>query len=181
LWEAITGSEISVVAKNKIACEGPAMRAKSLFAVVMFIAIGATACGSSSKGATGSAGAAPTTGKLTGSSSSNFCDLARADAKAFSDNNPSGMSVDDLKKQYENLGPALQQAADAAPSAIKGDLETFINAFAPYLQALSDANYDFTKIDASSVAGLQSPSVQAASDHIQQYFTQVCHITTPAS
>jgi hypothetical protein len=172
------------------------MRIKSLLAVAIFVALGATACGSSSKSGSGTSTTAPgssggstsspaggstTTIKLSGSGSSDFCNLARADDKAFSNFNPTGSSAADLKKQFENLGPALQQAADKAPSEIKGDFETFVNAFKPYLQALADANYDFTKIQPSSVAGLESPKVQAASDHIEQYFTQVCHITTPTS
>ncbi len=168
------------------------MRVKSLFAVAILVALGATACGSSSKTSTGTATSAPgstspsgggstTTIKLKGSSSSDFCDLARADDKAFSNVNPTGLSTSDLKKQFENLGPALQQAADKAPKEIKGDFQTFINAFKPYLQALADANYDFTKIKPSSVTGLESPAVRAASNHIEQYFTQVCHITSPTT
>jgi hypothetical protein len=173
------------------------MRVKSLLVVAMLVAIGTAACGSSSNSSTGSVTSAPgsssgstsssdsggstTTIKLNGSSSSDFCDLARADDKAFSNVDPTGLSASDLKKQFENLGPALQQAADKAPSEIKGDFTTFINAFKPYLQALADANYDFTKIQPSSVSGLESPAVQAASDHIEQYFTQVCHITSPTS
>jgi hypothetical protein len=178
------------------------MRVKSLLAVAMLCAIGTAACGSSSKSSTGSVTSAPgasgttspsgattstpdggstTTIKLSGSTSSDFCDLARADDKAFSDDSPAGQSIADLKKQYQALGPALQKAADKAPSAIKGDFEVFLNAFKPYLQALADANYDVTKIDASQLTGLESPAVTAASDHIEQYFTQVCHITPPAS
>jgi hypothetical protein len=173
------------------------MRVKSLFAVAILLAIGTAACGSSSKTSTGSVTSAPgsstestgspgaagttTTIKLSGSSSSNFCDLARADDKAFSSSSPAGVSPSDLKKQYENLGPALQQAADKAPSAIKGDFQVFLNAFKPYLQALADANYDVTKLNVSSLQGLDSPAVDAASNHIEQYFTQVCHITTPTS
>jgi len=75
----------------------------------------------------------------------------------------------------------LQHAADIAPQAIKSDFEVFINAFAPYLKALADANYDYTKIKPSSVQGLQSSTFQAASQHIVQYLSQVCHITTPST
>jgi hypothetical protein len=172
------------------------MRTKSLLAVALFVALGATACGSSSKSATGTSTSAPgssggstspsdsgstTTIKLNGSGSSDFCDLARADDKAFSNFDPTSVSAADLKKQFENLAPALQQAADKAPSEIKGDFETFVNAFKPYLQALADANYDFSKINPTSVSGLESPAVQTASDHIEQYFEQVCHITTPST
>jgi hypothetical protein len=172
------------------------MRASSrLMVVAIFVAVGATACGSSSKSATGSTtsnpgsgttapgstGATPTTKALSGNSGSNFCDLARRDSAAFSARNVAAFRASDLKKEFENLGPALQQAENIAPNAIKGDFQTFLNAFQPYLKALAAANYDFTKLNAASVQGLGSPQVKAATDHIQQYFTQVCHITTPTT
>ena len=137
------------------------MRVKYLLAVAILLALGATACGSSSKS----------------SSSSSFCNLARADDKAFSNFDPTGKSAAELKQRFQNLEPALQKAADQAPAEIKGDFQTFVNAFKPYLQALADANYDFSKLRASSVAELESPKVQAASDRIGQYFTRVCHFS----
>ena len=84
----------------------------------------------------------------------------------------------DLKKLYSNLGPALDQARSKAPGAIRGDIDTFITAFRPVLKALSDANYDFTKLSPTSFAAIGTPQVRAASEHIRQYETQVCHITT---
>jgi hypothetical protein len=171
------------------------MRARSLIAVAVFIAVGASACGSSSKsptavGATGTTtttsptasgapGGAPTTIKLSGSSGSNFCQLARSDQAAFS--SPDLSNPANLKKEYQNLGKALQDAANAAPSAIKGDFETFITAFKPYLQALADANYDFTKVNTDSLKAISSTQVDTASQHIEQYFEQVCHISPPTT
>jgi hypothetical protein len=81
----------------------------------------------------------------------------------------------------EELDGGARRAADAAPSEIKADFQTFVDAFEPYLKALSDANYDFTKLDVASLSQLSSAKVKAASDHIEQYFVQVCHITTPST
>jgi hypothetical protein len=173
------------------------MRARSLIAVAVLIAAGATACGSSSKspaavGATGTTtgstspaasgapGGAPTTIKLSGSSGSNFCQLARSDQAAFSGPDLTNGSAD-LKKEFQNLGKALQDAANEAPSAIKGDFETFITAFKPYLQALAAANYDPTKLNTAALKSLSSTQVDTASQHIEQYFEQVCHITPPTT
>jgi len=102
----------------------------------------------------------------------------RKDEAAFKGNSISTSAPADLKKLYSNLGPALEEAGSKAPSAIKGDFDTFISAFRQILKALSDANYDFTKLSPTSFAGMGTPQVKAASNHIQQYMTQVCHITT---
>jgi hypothetical protein len=168
------------------------MRARSLIAVAVLLAIGASACGSSSKNSTGSVSSAPTspgaagsssptTTKLKGSSSSNFCDAARSSDKAFSGSAAASLSAADLKKDYEKLGPELQHITDIAPSAIKGDFQTFVDAFEPYLKALADANYDFAKVDVTKLQGIGSAQVQAASAHITQYLTQVCGLTTPTT
>jgi hypothetical protein len=86
-----------------------------------------------------------------------------------------------LKKLYENIGPVLDEAASKAPSAIKHDFQTFSTAFGKVVKALSDANYDYKKISPTAFAGLSTAGVTAASAHIEQYVTQVCHISTPTT
>jgi hypothetical protein len=173
------------------------MRSTRLIAVALLIAVGVAACGSSSKGAsssssspsttvaasssgstsTAAAGEATTTTiKISSAGSGNFCALARSSQNAFS-RNPTTFSAAALKQEYENLGPDLAKAEAAAPPAIKPDFATFIQAFTPYINALKAANYDFTKINFSSLTQLDSAAVKAASAHITAYFSQVCHIT----
>jgi hypothetical protein len=72
----------------------------------------------------------------------------------------------------------LEQARSAAPDAIKGDFDTFVTAFTPFLNAFAAANYDYTKLTPAAVAGLGTAQVKAASAHITQYMQQVCKITT---
>jgi hypothetical protein len=146
------------------------MRSRSLVVVTLLVAIGATACGSSSKSAT--------TGALSGSGGGGFCGLARGEQSAFSTPNFAGTGAAQLKKLYENLGTQLQRVESIAPSAIKGDFQTFVNAYQPFLRALAAANYDFTKINYSSLTSLSSPQVKTATANIERYFTQVCHITS---
>ena len=170
-------------------------RALPAVAVLSLIAVGAAGCGSSSKNAgsgsvttastaspgqgTNTSTAPPSTvAKLHGSSGSTFCDLARHDQAAFTSANFATTTPAQLKKLYENLGSALDQARSAAPDAIKGDFDTFVTAFKPLLNAFAAANYDFTKLTPAAVAGLGTPQVKAASAHITQYMTQVCKITT---
>jgi hypothetical protein len=164
-------------------------------AALTLIAVGAAGCGSSSKNAASSSAttasttppgqgtntstAPPTTvGTLRGSSGSSFCDLARHDQAAFSSANIATATPAQLKNLYGNLGSALEQARSAAPDAIKGDFDTFVTAFTPFLNTFAAANYDYTKLTPAAVAGLGTPQVKAASAHITQYMQQVCKITT---
>jgi hypothetical protein len=176
------------------------MRSTRLFAVALLIAVGVAACGSSSKGASSdnsssttaaagnsastsapsSAGASTTTTiKISGSGSSNFCAEARPSQNAFRAKNPTSLTATSLKQLYQNLGPELAKVEAIAPSAIKPDFATFIQAFTPYLNALKAANYDFTKINFASLTAMDSAGVKAASAHITAYLTQVCHIAAP--
>jgi ABC-type transport system substrate-binding protein len=171
--------------------------------VLMLVVVGATGCGSSSKkGASGSAttasssgqganastGSPTTLGTLHGNSGSSFCDLARQDQAAFSSKSFATMTPAQVKQEYQNLGSALEEARSAAPSAIKGDFDTFVTAFKPFLDVLASVNYDFTKMTPALAAKLQAGSaslgtaqVNAASAHITQYMEQVCKITTTPS
>jgi hypothetical protein len=169
------------------------MRLQRFLVPVILIAVGATACSSSSKsaakiitsttqGPAAASGASGTSGptttiKLSGNSGSSFCDLARNDEKAIKGLKP-GTTPDDLRTLYANIGPALSEAESKAPSEIKGDFKTFADAFAQVVHALAAVNYDATKLSESTFSSLDVPAVKAAGDHIQQYFTQVCHIDT---
>jgi hypothetical protein len=160
--------------------------------VIVIVLVGATACGSSSKSVAGSATsttsaktsvpgstastAPPTTGSLSGSGSSRFCDLARTQ-NAFVAPSASPTTPVDFKKVYANLGPELQRIGSVIPGAIKSDYDTFVAAFDPFLKAIAAANYDFTKVSPTVFQALSSPQVKAAGTAIRQYITQVCKVT----
>jgi hypothetical protein len=173
------------------------MRARKLLIIVALIGIGAAACGSSSKTASSSspttvasspgtpttAGGTQSTGgkSYSGSSNGSFCDAVRNDANTFKGATPDGTSPEDLKALYGNVLPALEKAQSKAPSAIKDDFDTFISAFKQVNAALKAANYDVTKLNASTFTALSSQDFKTASDNIEQYVTQVCHIDTTAT
>jgi hypothetical protein len=136
--------------------------------VAVLVASVVTGCGSSSKSAT-----------LT---QSQFCDLARKDRAAFASATTAGATPTDLKKLYEKAGSVLRQAQSSAPVAIKGDFDTFMTAYNPYLKALAAANYDFTKTTSKATRLLGTAQVRAASARITQYLQQKCKInTTPTT
>ena len=106
---------------------------------------------------------------FSGSSNSNYCDTARrieATAKA----NPST----DLKSSYQQLDKVAAQFIAIAPSAIKADAQTLIDGLKKLEKALAAANYDFTKVDPSTLAALQDPNFAAAAERISAYDKQVC-------
>jgi hypothetical protein len=174
---------------------------RKLAILLVLVAVGATACGSSSKGAsnattttaagsgstptagggTTTSGAPTTSGKVSGDSNSTFCQAVRGDLGAFKSNaNIATSTPADLKKLYSNLKSTLDDAESIAPSAIKPDFQTFVTAFTPILNTLAQYNYDFTKIPPSAYAGFQSmdtPAIKAASAHIEAYVEQVCHVS----
>ena len=172
------------------------MRARKLLIVVALVGIGAAACGSSSKTASTSspttaassgtpttASGTPSTGgkSYSGSSSGSFCNAVRDDANTFKGATPKGTTPADLKALYGNVLPALEKAQSKAPSAIKDDFGTFISAFKQVDSALAAVNYDYTKLSASTFSALESQDFKTASDNIEQYVTQVCHIDTTAT
>jgi hypothetical protein len=173
------------------------MRARKLMLIVVLVGLGAAACSSSSKSAsssttptTAASSGTPTTGggkastggkSYSGSSSGSFCNAVRNDANTFKGSTPNGTEPKDLKALYGNVLPALEKAQSEAPSAIKDDFDTFISAFKQVNSALKAVNYDVTKLSASTFSALASQDFKTASDNIDQYVTQVCHIDTTAT
>jgi ABC-type phosphate transport system substrate-binding protein len=192
LQSASTGAKVAQHREPQLEDE---MRARRLVVLIVLVAIGATACGSSSKGAAndststtaasapsgstdGSTDATTTTEKLSGDSGSSFCDLMRKDDKAFNGSGLGTATPAALKKLYENIGPAIDEAKSKAPDSLKDDFGTFSTALSKFVGALSDANYDFKKLSVADLGSLSSPAMTAASAHIDQYLSQVCHIAS---
>ncbi len=57
---------------------------------------------------------------------------------------------------------------------------TLFGALDQFYAALAKANYDFTKIDPSVEATLETPAVKAATDHVDAYIKNTCGIDTGA-
>ncbi len=165
---------------------------KSSLAVLAFaVAASLFGCSSSSKSAaTGgstatttasaasSGGATASTVKATGGGS--FCTkvassinnaVSKAATLAQSGSGPAA-----LKALYAQTRQQEQDAANSAPSAIKGDLQTIFGVSNAFYDALAAANYDFTKVDASALAKLNTPAVQTATQNVTTYVKDHCGI-----
>jgi len=72
-------------------------------------------------------------------------------------------------------GPS-RQAIEAAPSAIKADLQTLDAASSKFYAALATANFDMTKLPPDATAGFSAPELQAASTRVLAYVKDHCGI-----
>ena len=88
----------------------------------------------------------------------------------------SGSGPAALKALYAQTRQQEQDAADSAPSAIKGDLQTIFGVSNAFYDALAAANYDFTKVDESALAKLNTPAVQTATQNVTTYVKDHCGI-----
>jgi hypothetical protein len=142
------------------------------------------ACGSSSKNASTSK---ETTSTVGASASANanvaaaadllkYCDYSKA-AQAFSVSNPSSLTnPTSLKDQLNNLKANADAYVNVAPSDIKADVRVYIDNFLkPVISAFEQANYDFTKLNASAFTSLNSAQVQTSLKNITNYYSSHCN------
>jgi hypothetical protein len=146
-------------------------------------------CSSSSKSATATGASTPTSAATAGGATAStvkatgggtFCTkvansinngVSRAAALAQSGSGPTA-----LKALYAQTRQEEQDAANSAPSAIKGDLQTIFGVSNSFFDALAAANYDFTKVDPSALAKLNTPALQAATQNVTTYVKDHCGI-----
>jgi len=129
-----------------------------------------TAATTSTTGVGISSTTAPT---FSGSQNSSFCNAARQFA---------GIDVSkvasDPKAFFLQFDQLAGQLVAEAPSEIKADATTVVNAIKQIETAVKAVNYDQTKLDPASLAFLQDPKFTAAGSRIGAYATQVCGIST---
>jgi hypothetical protein len=102
----------------------------------------------------------------------------KSDDKVFRGPNAAASTPADFKALYANVIPALEEADNKAPSAIKSDMDTLVSGLKTFINTLAAANYDPTKISPTSLESLDTPAFKTATTNIDNYMSQVCHITT---
>jgi hypothetical protein len=171
------------------------MLARKLTVAVVLVALGLSACGSSSKSAGSTSGTTATTagsqssgdtsttaepsnngGGGGGGGGGSFCTLMRKDDNAFKGADIATKSAGDLKGLYANVVPELERAQSDAPDAIKSDFATLVTGMKALVKALETADYDVTKLNPDSFKGLADTKFVAASEHITTYIAQHCGI-----
>lgn len=165
-----------------------------LVSAVLATAVVVVGCSSSAKSsssvATGSPAAlsSPTTAKAASSSSGSsggvsasqlagFCGQATANQLAkLSQSFATAMSsVQDPSTLQTNLNN-LKKVVSQAPSAIQGDLNTFVTYYGKFIQILAQDKNDPSKLgtDMQSISGNQQ-QLSAAGQRIQAYYQSHCH------
>jgi hypothetical protein len=82
-------------------------------------------------------------------------------------------SLQDIVKRDQAVEAQLKQAA---PSAIKPDLDVIFQALDGVFAALASNNYDITKLDPSVLAPFDSANFKAAVTRIDQYAKTACGV-----
>ena len=165
-----------------------------LVSAVLATAVVVVGCSSSAKSsssvATGSPAAlsSPTTAKAASSSSGSsggvsasqlagFCGQATATQLAnLSQSFATAMSsVQDPSTLQTNLNN-LKKVVSQAPSAIQGDLNTFVTYYGKFIQILAQDKNDPSKLgtDVQSISGNEQ-QLSAAGQRIQAYYQSHCH------
>jgi hypothetical protein len=141
-------------------------------------AAGASAPAAPAASAAASATAAlPSPSKVVATGGGKFCQQVASEvnnsvAKAA----VGGTSADSLKQSVQDFKSLESGVLKSAPNAIKPDLVTLFGALDQFYGALQKANYDFTKIDPSVEAPLQTPAVQQAEKNVDAYMKNTCGI-----
>jgi hypothetical protein len=106
---------------------------------------------------------------FSGNSGSSWCDLDRS----LENSTKFQTLMKDPHAWAAAVNAIIPQVESRAPAAIRTDVNTLVGVLRIFMQALSTANYDFSKINVAT-AGLQDPKFSAASERITAYDRQVC-------
>jgi hypothetical protein len=114
---------------------------------------------------------------FSGKGSGDFCELAKKYEEDFNDTGGSSATAD-VKKEYQELGDAIDKLVSEAPAEIKADTQKVNGAFKKLNALLEKYDYDFTKIPESEAddVKLDDPEIEAASNRVEAYFEKVCGI-----
>jgi hypothetical protein len=76
---------------------------------------------------------------------------------------------------------ALEDVADLAPAEIADDVDTIANSYSDFIAALEAVDYDFLALTPEQQSILTSPEMQAASERVDEYGSDVCGFPRPQS
>ncbi len=91
---------------------------------------------------------------------SKFCNELGVIAAQSAKLGPTGSSPADIKKRFDELKSLKGPLLSSAPSSIKGDLTTLFSYIPQVDGILAKAGYDYSKLDATAMAGLEGSAPQ---------------------
>jgi len=92
-----------------------------------------------------------------------------------------GTGADSMKTSVEAFKSIEGSVLKSAPGAIKPDLVTLFGALDQFYAGLAKANYDFTKVDPSIEAPLETPAVKTAEQNVDAYLKNTCGLDVGGS
>lgn len=115
---------------------------------------------------------------FSGKDGEKFCSLVRSNLPRLDQLGTTDPAK--LKALVEEAETVFKDAAAAAPSEIKADVQVTAAAYSAFIRQLGQVNYDITKLSPDSLSGLQRPEVQASAQRLSAYTEKVCGITAPS-
>ena len=115
----------------------------------------------------------PVDTSFTGEGSAEFCNFITTFTEGSQNVSPNA-SPAVLEASFRDALTAINQAVAVAPAEIKGDVVAIADTFEGVVTAVSTANFDLARVDASTLQSLQSEGFLDAVTRLQSYLTTVC-------
>jgi hypothetical protein len=146
----------------------------------------AAAAGTSAPAAAAAASptaALPSPSKVVATGGGTFCKQVAAEvnnsvAQEAATSTNAADAVASIKQSVQQFQAIEGTVLKSAPSSIKPDMVTLFGAIDQFYSALAKVNYDFTKVDPSIEAPLETPAVQKAETDVDAYLKNTCGIDT---
>ncbi len=103
-----------------------------------------------------------------------FCAPAEALGEGFDEIAPGGDNTDALREQFAQAREAIEQAQAEAPAEVQDDIAVLAAGYEEFISALEAVDYDFEQISLSALTALDTPEMEAASQRLDAYRSEVC-------
>jgi hypothetical protein len=118
--------------------------------------------------------ARPVDTSFTGEGSEEFCRFITTFTEGSQNVSPTA-SAAELETSFREALTAIDQAVSVAPGEIKNDVVSIADTFERVVTAVSTADFNLDRVDASTLEALQSPGFLDAVTRLQAYLTSICH------
>jgi hypothetical protein len=121
---------------------------------------------------------AATPTKVVATGGGKFCQEAAAVSNAGLSAASQGITPADVKAQVAQYKAEEKVVLATAPGSIKPDMQTLFAGVDKLYAALVAANYDYTKLDPTTLTSFDTPAFEAASNRVDAYLKNTCGIDT---
>ena len=181
---AVVGLLSGCASKKKTAATSSVATTASASAAASAGAPAATSPAATSPAAAPATAALPSPSKVVATGGGKFCQQVASEVNNSVAQQATSTSTADavasIKQSVQQFQSIEGSVLKSAPSSIKPDMVTLFGAIDQFYSALAKDNYDFSKIDPSVEAPLETPAVQKAEANVDAYLKNTCGIDTGA-